>query len=247
MANKADVFTLTPPAVAADFREQMLKDAAYVRIEALLNEGALRPGQLVSQRELVAMTGTTLGSIREAISRLQSEGLLTALPKRGLMVPSMDVQFVRNAYQLRKVLELSAIGPAIKHLGKDVFVDWIRQHQEIQDFTSTQSQQYANALQTLDWKVHNALIGAMQNELILNIYRVNAIKIRMAVQVRLRVTPFNAERVTREHLAFLQPMFEGNIDAATLALNMHIENSLTLALGGNIMDSSVMSGVKLTM
>ncbi|TPF77210.1 GntR family transcriptional regulator [Brucella gallinifaecis] len=215
----------------------MLKDAAYERVEALLNEGALKPGQLVSQRELVSMTGTTLGSIREAISRLQTEGLLIALPKRGLMVPSMDVQFVRNAYQLRKVLELGAIRSAMTHLEKDVFAGWIRKHEEMRDFTSAQSQQHANELQALDWTIHHRLISSMQNELILNTYRVNAIKIRMAVQTRLRVTPFNAKRVAGEHLAFLKPMFEGNIDKATIALNTHIENSLTLALGGEITDN----------
>jgi DNA-binding GntR family transcriptional regulator len=228
----------TPSPAAIDPKEQMLKDAAYERVEALLNEGALRPGQFVSQRELVSMTGTTLGSIREAISRLQTEGLLTAVPKRGLMVPSMDVQFVRNAYQLRKLLELGAVRPAMECLEKAVFADWIRQHEAMRDFTSAPSLQHANELQALDWTIHNTLIGAMQNDLVLNIYRVNSIKIRMAVQVRLRVTPFNAERVTREHLAFLRPMLEGNVEAAVLALDTHIENSLTLALGGSIIDGA---------
>ena len=37
------------------------------------------------------MTGSTLGSIREAIPRLEADGLLQTLPKRGLMVPSLDV------------------------------------------------------------------------------------------------------------------------------------------------------------
>lgn len=218
----------------ANLPEQMLRDAAYERIEALLNAGALRPGQLVSQRELVAMTGTTLGSIREAISRLQTEGLLTALPKRGLMVPSMDVQFVRNAYQLRKVLELSAIDFAARNISKDVIADWIRQHEAARETATTQSQTQANDLQKLDWDMHNALIGAMQNELILNVYRVNAIKIRLAVQFRLRVTPFNAERIIREHLGFLVPLRDARVDEAKQALSEHIENSLTLALGGTL-------------
>ena len=214
--------------------EQMLKDAAYERIEALLNDGELRPGQLVSQRELVAMTGSSLGSIRESISRLQTEGLLIALPKRGLMVPSMDVRFVRNAYQLRKVLELGAVDFAMEHLSKDVLADWISQHETARGSASAQSQTQANELQKLDWNMHNALIGAMQNELILNVYRVNAIKIRMAVQFRLRVTPFNAERIIREHLGFLIPMRDGHVAEAKQALNEHIENSLTLALGGSL-------------
>lgn len=232
MVNRAD------DSSRAGLPEQMLKDAAYEQIEALLNAGELRPGQLVSQRELVAMTGSSLGSIREAISRLQTEGLLIALPKRGLMVPSMDVRFVRNAYQLRRVLELSAVDCAMEQLPKDVIADWINQHEASRDSAAAQSQAQANELQKLDWDMHNALISAMQNELILNVYRVNAIKIRMAVQFRLRVTPFNAERIVREHLGFLVPMRDGRIAETKRALNEHVENSLTLALGGSIAASA---------
>src|SRR5690606_7387229 len=68
-----------------------LRQAAYDSIEALLNRGALRPGEMVSQRELVEKTGCTLGAVREAVPRLEAEGLLVTVPQRGLMVPSLDV------------------------------------------------------------------------------------------------------------------------------------------------------------
>ncbi|WP_319518202.1 GntR family transcriptional regulator [uncultured Martelella sp.] len=214
--------------------EQMMRDKAYDRIETLLNSGELKPGQLVSQRELVTLTGTTLGSVREAIARFQTEGLLVALPKRGLMVPSMDVQFVREAYELRKVLELAAVEAAMQYLPQDLIADWIREFETARDVAPGQDQRQADEIQRLDWEMHNALIGAMQNQLALNVYRVNSIKIRMAVQYRLRVTPFNAERIGREHLAFLVPMRDGHIENAKRALERHIENSLTLALGGTV-------------
>lgn len=217
--------------------EQMMKDRAYDLVEALLNTGALKPGQLVSQRELVSLTGSTLGSIREATARLQTEGLLIALPKRGLMVPSMDVQFVREAYELRKVLELSAVPAATRTLPRDVLSDWIEQHEAARTAAGG-NQQLADDIQKLDWSLHNALIGAMQNDLILNVYRVNSIKIRMAAQFRLRVTPFNAERVIREHLAFLMPMREGRVEETRKALEQHIDNSLTLALGGTLVSQT---------
>lgn len=233
MADVSDK-TTDPAAGSANPPEQMMRDAAYERVEALLNTGRLKPGQLVSQRELVSMTDTTLGSIREAISRLQSEGLLVSLPKRGLMVPSMDVRFVREAYELRKVLELSAVEPATKHLGPTVLDQWILQLESVRHSAADQNQEQADELQKLDWSMHTALIKAMQNGLILDVYRVNSIKIRMAVQFRLRVTPFNAQRIVSEHLAFLRPMRDGDVQAARQALWQHIENSLTLALGGTL-------------
>ncbi|MDO9306854.1 MAG: GntR family transcriptional regulator, partial [Mesorhizobium sp.] len=46
-----------------------LRQAAYESIENLLKNGELRPGQIVSQRELVKRTGLTLGAVREAVPR----------------------------------------------------------------------------------------------------------------------------------------------------------------------------------
>ena len=56
--------------------EPSLRQIAYDRIEELLNWGQVRPGQIISQRELMEMAGVTLGSVREAVPRFEAEGLL---------------------------------------------------------------------------------------------------------------------------------------------------------------------------
>ena len=87
-------------------------------------------------------------------------------------------------------------------------------------------------MQKLDWKIHSAMIASMCNSLLMNVYRIPAIKIRMAVQHRLRMTPYMSKRVATEHLAFLVPMYDGDAAACRTALEKHIAMSLTLALGG---------------
>nr|WP_321455439.1 GntR family transcriptional regulator [uncultured Cohaesibacter sp.] len=212
-----------------------LKRAAYESIEKLLNDGALRPGQLISQRELVEITGATLGSVREAISRLEAEGLLQSLPKRGLMVPSLDVAFVRDAYQLRRILEVSTMEQSVRNLPKDILTGWINYHISFREhLTDKTDQELLDFMQQLDWDIHSAFIETMENKLIENVYRVTSIKIHMVVQSRLKVTTDNAERIIGEHLAFLIPMRDGNVAEAKEALKKHIDNSLTLALGGHL-------------
>jgi DNA-binding GntR family transcriptional regulator len=212
-----------------------LRQAAYDRIEDLLNEGELRPGQVVSQRELVERTGATLGAVREAIPRLEAEGLLQTLPKRGLMVPSLDVAFVRDAYQLRAMIETSAVPYALKFLPAEEIDAWIAEHQEARaGLDRGADPDLPNKFQRLDWSMHAQLVSTMGNALIDNVYRVTAIKIRMAVQSRIRVTPANAERVIREHMAFLHALKDGREADAIAALKKHIDTSLTLALGGSV-------------
>ncbi|WP_197027580.1 GntR family transcriptional regulator [Marinobacterium lacunae] len=214
-----------------------MRQAAYERIEALLNSGALRPGQMVTQRELVEMTGSTLGSVREAVPRFEAEGLLQTVPKRGLMVPSLDVLFVREAYQMRQMIEVSAVDDMVRSMNRktvEEMIDWHKQVLSKIEAGEAQAQEVAQAIQQYDWAMHEAFVASMHNSLIANVYRVTAIKIRMAVQSRIQITSFNALRVIREHLAILDALASGDAGATRKALTHHLNNSLTLALGGRV-------------
>jgi DNA-binding GntR family transcriptional regulator len=224
-----------PARSGRDVASVPLRQAAYDQIEAYLNEGELRPGQVVSQRELVERTGLTLGAIREAIPRLEAEGLLQTIPKRGLMVPSLDVSFVREAYQMRIIIELAAFPAALRAIPKQTIMDWIAQHEAAAERLSQKEDiQAAVEFQKLDWALHDAIVAALGNSLIENVYRVTAIKTRMAVQRHIKVTPANATRVIREHLVFLTAMRDGREEEALAGLKTHITHSQTLALGGSL-------------
>ncbi|MFN3722759.1 MAG: GntR family transcriptional regulator [Paracoccaceae bacterium] len=216
--------------------EPSLRQVAYDRIEELLNWGKVRPGQIISQRELMEMAGVTLGSVREAVPRFEAEGLLQTLPQRGLMVPSLDVSFIREAYQMRRLIELGSIPDLLARLDRSTITEWIDWHRAAQTRLAqddrTDLSDVLRDFQLYDWDMHAQMVNIMENRLIANVYRVTAIKIRMAAQSRVRVTRQNATRVIKEHLAFLVPLLDGDASAATRALSHHIDQSLTLALGG---------------
>ena len=213
--------------------DSSLRQVAYERIEALLNAGTLLPGQVTTQRELVEMTETTLGAVREAIPRFEAEGLLTTLPQRGLMVPSLDVSFVRDAYQMRLILETAAVPDVVRHIDRKKISDWLDWHLKARQMLADgeASGSLPQDLQYRDWDIHSQIIQATGNQLMANVYRVNAIKIRMTVQTRIRVTQLNAQRVIGEHIAFLEPLHAGDVPAAQAALGRHIASSLRHALG----------------
>ena len=230
----------TMPMDAGDARrsEIPLRQAAYESIENLLKDGELRPGQIVSQRELVKRTGLTLGAVREAVPRLEAEGLLQTVPQRGLMVPSLDIAFVRDAYELRRVLELSAVPAAVERMPDEAIGGLIRWHRDlrarIEKGGSTEAALVAEELQRRDWTMHEGFVAMTGNRLMINVFRVTTIKIRMAVQSRIQVTPYNALRVIDEHLAILEPLARRDAEAMAAGLARHIDNSLTIALGGTV-------------
>lgn len=223
----------------AEKGQKTLREAAYGRIVDLFNTQALQPGQVVTQRELVERTGTSLAAVREAIPRLEAEGLMITLRQRGLMIPNVDVEFVRNAYQLRTILELAALAKAPKNLPRDTVEGWERAHRDIlerlrQAPDQAQGEALAREAQAVDWAMHDELIRSLGNALIEEVYRVNAIKVRMAAQKRLLVTPYNGERVMAEHLAIIEALRDGRAEDAADAMRRHIGNSMQLALGGEV-------------
>lgn len=214
--------------------ERSLRQFAYDRIEDLLNAGRLTPGVVISQRELVELTGATLGSVREAVPRLEAEGLLVTLPQRGLMVPNLEPALIREAYQMRRMIEAGAVPAMVASLPAAEVRGWVDWHRSALETVEQGAEDggFLDRLQRFDWSMHARMVEALDNRLVANVYRVTAIKIRMAAQSRLQVTPLNARRVIGEHLAFLEPMLRGETEATRDALLAHVDSSLSVALGG---------------
>ena len=72
-----------------------LREKAYASFTRHLLARDVRPGQFVSQRRLVELTGLTLGAIRELIPRLEAEGLIKTVPQRGLQIAHIDLNLIR--------------------------------------------------------------------------------------------------------------------------------------------------------
>ena len=205
---------------------------AYEAIVERLVFRRLLPGQFVTQRELVELCGLPLGAIREAIPRLEADGLIFTLRQRGLQIASIDVRFVRNAYRLRRILECEAAAHAAQH-APAAFLDKVEaEHRAIlARMVDPLPQAVADKAQRVDWAMHESLIGLLDNELVAEVYRVNSIKVRMASQQRLRLTGANIDRVMHEHMKIIEALRARDSEASAAAVREHIDRSMTIALG----------------
>ena len=85
-----------------------LRAQAYESFQQQIVDANIRPGQFISQRELMQLLDMPLGAVRELIPRLEAEGLLKTVPQRGLQVAHVDLKLINNAFNLRRVLEREA-------------------------------------------------------------------------------------------------------------------------------------------
>src|SRR5688572_19142702 len=82
-----------------------LSQLAYQRFKEALFTGRIRSGSVISQSELVQILEMPISPLREALQVLEAEGLLTVLPRSGIRIVQPDMELIKNAYQLRRVLE----------------------------------------------------------------------------------------------------------------------------------------------
>ena len=209
-----------------------LRDQAYARFTGHLLAKQLKPGQFVSQRELVELTGMPLGAIRELIPRLEAEGLIRTVPQRGMQIAHLDLDLVRDAYQFRLFLEV----PAIRIFARTAD-DAELQHLEAEHAailararTEGRSADLEALAQATDWGMHDQIIDALGNEIISKAYRVNSIKIRLILDASTRIAT-RVVPVMEEHLGIIARLVIRDEAGAADAMTRHILRARDRALG----------------
>ncbi len=82
-----------------------LTDQAYLRIEEMIVTLRLAPGQMLTETALMRELGIGRTPIREALQRLAFEGLVTILPRRGVMVAEINHARQLQLLELRREVE----------------------------------------------------------------------------------------------------------------------------------------------
>jgi len=208
-----------------------LREQAYQSFTARLLARDIRPGQFVSQRELVGITGMSLGAIRELIPRLEADGLIKTVPQRGMQIAHVDLNLIRNAFQFRLILEKEAV----MHFVETASDDELAALRQVHQATLTEAERgvtpdLLRRAQQMDWDLHDLMIDRLGNDIISSAYRVNSIKIRLIIFERVRMLPELVVSVMNEHLPIIKALQHRDAAAAVAAIEAHIGSARARAL-----------------
>ncbi|MFD1797855.1 GntR family transcriptional regulator [Paracoccus aurantiacus] len=207
--------------------DMTLREQAYETFTEQLLNRQIQLGQFLSQRELVKLTGMPLGAIREMIPRLEADGLIRTVPNRGLQIVQVDLGLIRNAFQLRMVLEREAVRNFVSTATDEELRILRQMHVETRHaaLTSGVTPELLAMAQQMDWHMHDRMIDALDNQIISAIYRTNAIKIRLIRNEDTRMLPELLVSVMDEHLALIDALVARDGPAAEAALSAHIDSA----------------------
>lgn len=200
-----------------------LRDRAYDGYTQSLLSRELEPGQFITQRELVAITGFPLGAIRELVPRLEAEGLIRTAPQRGMQVPQVDLTLIRNAFQFRLFLEESAVRLFAQEVPAKKVSELRASHEDLlARYEANPDDDMMEDAEAVDLSLHAAIIDHLGNAIVSNAYRVNWIKIKL---IRLSETRLYVElipKVVGEHLRIIEKIEQRDPDGAAGMMAEHI-------------------------
>lgn len=94
-----------------------LREQVYDFLRLQIRDGALQPGVYLDLNALAESIGTSRTPLRDALLQLDAEGFVSIVPRKGVMVNRLEVQDIREIYQIVGALEAMAVevvGPTLK-------------------------------------------------------------------------------------------------------------------------------------
>jgi Transcriptional regulators len=152
----------------ANFDNQTLRERVYAHLKQEILDNRITPGALLQEVPLAESLGVSRGPIREALSSLAAEGLVTITPRRGAVVTELTKHGFLEAYQLREVLEALAVRLAVPRMSNEE-LDALEG--SLEEMVRCSARQDDSGFFEANSAFHEAFVVASRNAKLLEVYR----------------------------------------------------------------------------
>lgn len=198
-------------------------DIAYESIMSGIVTRRFAGGDILQEAKIAQALGLSRTPVREALGRLEGEGLLTR-SGRVLMVRNVTVKEYLEALALRRMLESEAIVLACGSIPVEVLNELKERVEELRDPASISAEDHWQ----LDDDIHLTIARSSGNDLMAN----------MIADLRLKTRLFNLKKVPNrfvpgreEHLAIIDSLLQQQPEEARAAMLRHLDNVKNGILG----------------
>lgn len=203
-----------------------LRDIVFETLRTAILEGNLKPGQRVMEVQLAEKLGVSRTPVREAIRKLELEGLLVMIPRKGAYVADVSIKDVLNVLEVRASLEGLAASLAAERITEEE-VETLKEKAE--EFEQMNRENDREGMIQKDTEFHSILLSASRNNKLLSIVEGLSDQVQ-----RFRVVYFteyaDAKNIMEEHRQILKAISERDGEAAEKLAEEHIENIGTYLL-----------------
>jgi len=204
--------------VPAESRGQSLSHRAYELIKERILSMELRPGQFLNEAALCELIGIGRMPVHQATHRLQTEGLIEVIPRKGLVIRMDSLHDILELLEARITIEPNVAALAAERISKEQCVEL---EQMLKQSRSLLGQDKRQAYGVIDRAFHGLVIEAASNQVLADALR--PLHERSDLFWRLTIMPEEALEVTqREHEAVLHAILKHDAESARDAMRAHL-------------------------
>jgi len=195
-------------------------EEAYRYLKTRIMSADLTPGASLNELEIAAALGTSRTPVREAIRKLEQEGLAMRYPNRGAIVAKLSMTDVLEIWQIREILEPAACRLAADRVDRNALAELEQALLELRG-RETGPEAYERFLRA-DMGLHGLIVEATGNA---TLRRVLEMLNERVVQVRVVTSPARFRHAVDEHLAIIAALKARDAEAAMGAMRRHLESA----------------------
>ena len=200
-----------------------LANRAYNSVSEMIRRRQLRGGEIITEARLAEQLKISRTPLREALQRLEGEGLVLKRTGRSFVVRHVDLREYLQSLKVREILEAEAAGLAVGHIPADRIMA-VRQEIEVLKAAVTF---HTDAHWRSDDNLHGVYVDHCGNEVLGQLIRSLRVTTRLFEIARLSD---RIELDETEHLAILAALEKNDVQAARSAVHSHIQSLSRSAL-----------------
>ena len=207
-------------AKAPSQKRERLSQVAYDQIKTMILQKDLTPGQFINESQLQELLELGRTPVREAIRKLELEGLVLMIPRKGAEVADISEKSLKDVLEVREALEELAARLACDKITKEGIN---RLKEAAQDFRSALKSNDITQMAEADVRFHDVICNATENQKLgqlLNNLREQMYRYRIEYLKDQQVY----EKLLSEHEEIIRHIEKGEKDEAARVVSRHIEN-----------------------
>lgn len=206
--------------------KQFLKDIAYEKIKERILQGYYEEGS-TSENELVKELQMSRTPIREALQRLQYDGLVKIYSNQGVFFQDLSVKQVNDLFDMRIAIETFSLRKAVSSITSGQLE---KLEQELVKQQKALDEQDPMAFMKNDAAFHSYLIGLADNQFINPAFKNIRERLFHHGSLVYKKNPDLLRQSLQEHRSIVEAIQANDVKAATWAMETHLENSKKIEL-----------------
>lgn len=197
-----------------------LRDVVFNTLRKAILSGDLKPGERLMEKQLAEKMGVSRTPIREAIRKLELEGFVIMVPRKGAQVAEITEKDIQDVLEVRGALEALAVRLACNKMEEE---DLKSLKDTMQGFSSAAENEDLNEMIEKDVEFHDIIFKSAQNEKLIQIVNNLREQIhRYRVAYLKSFDDFNA--IQEEHEQIVRAIENKDPSVAVKVATKHIKN-----------------------